>query len=222
MIEPLLPGGAVAYRWTCDLCGYHRASSPLEDTCLIQARHICPEDPLSENMKTVILICWEKLDVVMDELMPLAAQSKLDPLGPGHLTAEGWARLDQVKAKARGMAEIMAVWSAPHFRDADAIAHEAAARWQARQAGEERHTRGTVIALAGADARATYALERAGARPSGRRTTTASTFVPSKQFAPDEVVAIKNAATMGFPLEDIAKMFKCTEANIKKVLEAAS
>jgi predicted DNA binding protein len=206
MIEPVLPGNTIAFRWTCDLCGYHRADSGVEQTNLIHARHVCPEDPMA-NGKTVILLCWEELDKVIDKIKDTSAPEQFREVA---------------KYQAQGMAAIMVKWTAPHFRTTADISAEALARWQARQAGEERHTRGTVIATAGPDLRATFALEgrsSSGARPV--RTTTPRP-APSKQFTPDEVAAIRAAFGAGADMKMLTTAFKCSEDNIKTVLEAAS
>ena len=160
---------------------------------------------MADNQKTVILLCWEELDKVIDTIK--------DPNVPEQFR-------EVAKYQAQGMAAIMVKWSAPHFRTTADISAEALARWQARQAGEERHTRGTLVSTASADLHATFALERAGARPSRPARTTTPHPTPSKQFTPDEVAAIRAAFGAGADMKMLTTAFKCSEDNIKAVLNA--
>lgn len=200
------------HTWTCDTCGDHRTDYGLEATCLIQARHICGGANMPEG-KTVILLCWEELDKVMDEFMPLYAAMR-----GGTIALGDEARLEHLKAKARGMAEIMQYWTLPHFRTADEIAKEATARYRARVAGEERETLGTVVGRAGVDLAATYARQGVSTRPA----PTARAAAPKPAAAtvkPQDAAAIKNGHASGlFSVEELAKMYKLTVQQVTSIV----
>lgn len=193
MIEHYL--GSV-YRWTCDVCGYHRTDTGIETTSLIQARHIC-EDNMTG--KPVVLSCWEELDRLLDIIK--------DPNQPQ-------AYRDNAIAEARGASRILVKWTAPHYRTTEDISREALKRWTARQAGEEPYTLGTVVAQASADLAVSLGTKQGASRPAASTPRPA----PSRQFAPDEVTAIKNGSSMGWDNKMLATAFKCTEDQIKAVL----
>jgi len=178
------------------VCGYHRTDAGIETTSLIQARHIC-EDNM--NGKPVILSCWEELDAIIDRIKD-----------PAEIDREG------AVAEARGMAKIIVRWTAPHYRTTQDISREALRRWQARQAGEEPYTLGTVVAQASADLAVSLGTRTGTAAPAARTPRPA----PSKQFTEEEVTAIKNGHAMGFSLKDLATAFKCQESNISAVIAA--
>lgn len=194
------------YRWTCDMCGYHRVNTGIETTSLIQARHICEVDmdgfPV-EHGKSLIIQSWEKLDRLIDTIK--------NPDRPEH-------EREFAKAQALGVAQVMVIFTRPHFNSERDISIEALARWTARQEGEERVTLGTSVARAAADLGVSLGTKAGSPASSARSAAPTSRPAPSRQFAPDEVTAIKNAHSMGFGNSDIAKMFKCTEANISAVL----
>lgn len=185
---------ASVYRWTCDTCGYHRTDTGVENTSLIQARHIC-EDNMTG--KPVILSCWEELDILMDRIKDPAEVDR-----------------DGAIAEARGAAKILVKWTAPHYRTTQDISREALRRWTARQQGEDPYTLGTVVAQASADLAVSLGTRTGTAAPAVRTPRPA----PSKQFTQEEVTAIKNGHSMGFSLKDLATAFKCQESNISAVL----
>jgi hypothetical protein len=140
------------------------------------------------------------------------------------LLQEGWAKLDDVidaiyistdlddrdalKAQAKGMSEILALFMVPHFTDSKSIAQEALRRYKARQAGDE-----------------TYETPGLGSRATEQ--PSASKYVPSAPKA----VSIAISLTEGeqsmvremiesglFTVQALAKQLGKSEAEIQAVL----
>jgi len=157
--------------------------------------------------KMVVLICWEILDGVMDELMPLAKQEKEATILLGDEQ-----RLFELKAKARGMAEILCVWTVPHYRTANDVAKEAARRYKARVEGNTEYvTLGTVIALASADLAISL-----GTKATPRKPTPVATKITVKPF---EQTAIKLGASSGmFTEAELAGMYKISIDEVRAVI----
>lgn len=105
---------------------------------------------------------WEQLDAQVDEIVALAPLVDAERLLRGdQATAAVWAKrrqLAEMKAAARGKAEILALIMEPIFTTADEISTEAGLRYDARRRGVEHHTPGTNPATAAQDLKA--ALER--------------------------------------------------------------
>lgn len=153
----------------------------------------------SPQGKTVVLLCWEELDALLDIIK--------DPSRPQH-------ERDGAIAEARGAARVLVKWTAPHYRTTTDISREALRRWTARQEGEDPYTLGTVVNQASADLAVSLGTRTGTARPAASTPRPA----PSRQFTPEEVTAIKNGSSMGFSLKDLATAFKCAESNISAVL----
>jgi len=77
--------------------------------------------------ESILTIAWRQLDETVDQIVAL---------GVAGATPEQQYDLDQLKAAARGKAEILALFMTPHFADADAISAEAARRYTARVTGD--------------------------------------------------------------------------------------
>lgn len=82
--------------------------------------------------KSIILVAWEQLDDAVDEIMELTARKPADPLNQADINHD----LAIAKAAARGKAEILALLTVPHFRNAEAVSLESGRRYQARKAGD--------------------------------------------------------------------------------------
>lgn len=214
--------GTSAVRWTCPDCDDHRTDN-IETVEFIQARHVCKGVNV-DNTKTVILSCWEELDATIDLLMPHVEALK----NAESATIGAQALVDGLKMKARGMAEIMAHWTVPHFRTADEVAKEAMVRYRARKAGEEHHTPGTVIALAGADLAASYERQGVSDKPSAATIATIKRMAGEKKVPPAPVkitvspkdqLTIKHGKSSGmFTEAELAMMYKISEAEVRAII----
>lgn len=118
----------------------HRAMFETQDEAVLaEIHHRCKEDDV-----TLVEQAWAQLDAQVDEIMTLAPQveAEKDIYGAGLDYGAGQRRaaLDVAKARARGKAEILALFMAPHFTTADEISQEAGNRYQARQTGNTTYT----------------------------------------------------------------------------------
>jgi hypothetical protein len=85
--------------------------------------------------ESILTIAWRQLDETVDQIVAQQQAVKaLDPTKPD--LTDTVDVLIQLKAAARGKAEILALFMAPHFADADAISAEAARRYTARVTGD--------------------------------------------------------------------------------------
>ena len=96
--------------------------------------HKCPRrGPTVTTGKSLIHKAWEQLDAEVDELMRLGGQPT---------TTDVLDQIIEKKARARGKAEILALFMTPHFATADQIADEAGRRYGLRAAGKHVDTPG--------------------------------------------------------------------------------
>jgi hypothetical protein len=77
---------------------------------------------------TLVEQMWARLDSIMDEIQLLPDTTEMDP------EAYNEAQLFEanLKGKARGVAEMIAIFMQPHFADANEVAREAKRRADAR------------------------------------------------------------------------------------------
>ena len=168
---------------------------------------------MSEGNKTVILICWETLDGVMEELMPLIRQDK-----DGIIALGDEERLCKLKSKARGMAEIIAIWTTPHFRTADDVAKEANRRHKAREAGEEHTTPGTMVGNASVDLAVTFSNQGLKSNPTKAAPEKAR---PVLAVSSEVRAQLINGFSSGFfTVSDLAKMYSISEQSVKSIVGA--
>jgi hypothetical protein len=125
--------------YRCSGCKWGRGYGSASEADIAQAFHACPwrgaDMPAG---KSIIEKSWEQLDAQLDEIIALKA--KVNSLGGGDtmkVDTEGW--IDQfaaARARARGKAEILALFMAPHFNTADEVSMESSRRRAARLAGD--------------------------------------------------------------------------------------
>lgn len=171
-------------------------------------------------MTSIIQQMWAEVDSVLGELM------KSD----GDTT--------HLKGQLHGMTKMIQLISAPYYPTHDDVKREAVTRREDRLAGRHHMTPGceTITIMPGGE-RVANAAERvptpwerehraAPAAASGGMgsTRTAPTkrgsAAPAKHFTAEEVTKIKAAHAAGFDLKMLAVANKCTEDNIKAVLES--
>lgn len=128
--------------WRCPRCKWGRPYSSRHDAEITQAYHACEarpkfkEEPAMPAGESILTIAWRQLDETVDQIVAL---------GVAGATPEAQYDLDQLKAAARGKAEILALFMVPHFVDADgnpsadAISEEAARRYTARVTGNAEY-----------------------------------------------------------------------------------
>lgn len=174
--------------------------------------------------KTLVEQMWEKLDLSMD-LIKDDSQSDL-------------VKHDE-KIRARAISEMIAIFMAPFFTDANGVAAEAQKRWKARQAGEDYETPGLghrryeSAAMAHASAAEgwyetpedgyTTNPARAGEPRNQRRTTATPRRAPlqSKQLSPQEADAVRLAHKQMpqiFTVAVLAKQYGVSEAVVKEAV----
>lgn len=191
------------YPWV-DRCG--------EPSCLwrvavkepIPRYHKCPHLGGTTHFAwsiTVTLVeeMWHRLDSVMDELALLQAEPE-----PDH------DMLLTLKGRARGIAEMIAIFMRPHFSNANEVAREAKRRADARaREDKEYETRG---------------LGQYRYSPPSAEEAVKYKREPEKRPKPaivseDDAAKIRKAFNH-FPIEMLAKTFGITEAQVKTIAES--
>lgn len=122
----MVPGSPVAPLWTAhhEVCGWRT----MHDT---EAAAQAAETKHEEDEMKLVEQAWAQLDDQMDEMANLT-QRISEALAPA-------SDLVEARGRARGKAEILALFMAPHFTTADEIRDEAIRRWQARQSGDRTY-----------------------------------------------------------------------------------
>lgn len=151
------------WKFECDRqgCFYVVCADSEREAEFERYAHACPRKggPMGPS---VIQQAWAQLDDEVDEIMKLTPVVEAEKrLGGYEATPAVWARrrgLAEMKARARGKSEILALIMSPIFTTADEISAEAGQRYAARLMGLTRQTPGTDPATAAHDLR--DALER--------------------------------------------------------------
>lgn len=208
---------------------------------MLQAKHWCKESGMAQ---TIILSCWQELDLIMDKMMPLADRANPKKPQQGALEDFELAELAELKAQARGMAKILVLWTQPVFNSPEAIAKESMARYRARQSATKHYTPGTEIALTGEDLQEFYkqygvtskhspdgygtpanapvidpATERKlPTAPQARRRAPAAPKPPAKVVDEKTAATIRSALASGmFSKDDLAKMYKLSVSQVEAI-----
>lgn len=160
----------------------------------VATTHHCPSvgpTKIGGSMtKTLVVQVWDLLDADMTKLM------------------EGEGDKAILKASCRAYAEVLAIFMVPFFHTADEIAREASRRYKAKKADEEYETPGL------------GSLKYMPPLGSPERTVPKAAPAQSKSmFDAKTLAAIKFASESGiFKVEEIAKMYHVTVADIEKAL----
>lgn len=126
-------GAAGNHVWRCPRCLWGRPHETRQSAEIVQAYHACEQrmahgkEPHMPAGESLLMIAWRQLDETVDQIIDAENSRDLE-------TRTETAEL--LKAAARGKAEILALFMAPHFDTADAISEEAARRYIARVAGD--------------------------------------------------------------------------------------
>ena len=120
-------------------CFMHMTVNTEEEQTHYLANHGCPywggESKVSWSVtKTLVEELWFKLDDTMSDLMETQRMAQL-PDGEKNYSHA----LDVLKARARAIAECLAIFMKPFFEDANAIAAEALRRYTARKEGDTEY-----------------------------------------------------------------------------------
>ena len=171
-------------------------------------------------LTSIIQQMWAEVDSVLGELM------KSD----GDTT--------HLKGQLHGMTKMIQLISAPYYPTHDDVKREAVIRREDRLAGRHHMTPGCeTITITPGGGRVANAAERiptpwerdhraapVAASGAGKLARTPITkrdsVAPAKHFSPEDVAKIKAAHAAGFDLKMLAVANKCTEDNIKAVLES--
>lgn len=191
------------------LCFYQGSYADEVMARKIQETHPCPwygggKTTISRGMMSDMFLApiWKMLDETVDELME--------------------ENREDLAARARALADALAVLMPPFFYTGDEVAHEAMVRHQKRQAGEEYETPG-IGRLRFAVPPGAQELTPSGlSHASVAGTKHAPEYHPaeaSKNFGlPEERVAeIVKSLKAGFPTRMLAEAYGVNEALIKSI-----
>ena len=172
-------------------------------------------------LTSIIQQMWAEVDSVLGELM------KSD----GDTT--------HLKGQLHGMTKMIQLISTPYYPTHDDVKREAVTRREDRLAGRHHMTPGceTITIMPGGkpvanaaeriptpwerEHRAAPVAASGAGRPTTRTPATKrDSGATAKHFSPEDVVKIKAAHAAGFDLKMLAVANKCTEDNIKAVLES--
>jgi hypothetical protein len=185
-------------------CFWHISCASEEDAIRQQQEHACPwwggETKVSWTVtRTLVEQMWDKLDTEFYKIV----HDGLDSV--------------ENKARARAIAECIAIFSPPHFRTADEVVAEAKRRYEAEQADEEYETPG--IGSRRYEIAEQWNKDRRtdGYTTDPNRTKPAAPSVNVDQKTSE---AIRFASESGmFTEEQIAKTYGISVAVVKQVLE---
>lgn len=214
----------------CDVpgCGTRCLAKDPDDLAKLLTIHYTKNCPNKNNklrlgggaLTSIIQQMWAEVDSVLGELM------KSD----GDTT--------HLKGQLHGMTKMIQLISAPYYPTHDDVKREAVTRREDRLAGRHHMTPGceTITIMPGGKPVANVAeriptpWERehraapVAASGAGKPTRTPAikrdSGATAKHFSPEDVVKIKAAHAAGFDLKMLAVANKCTEDNIKAVLES--
>lgn len=156
---------------------------------------------------TLVEQMWHRLDSIMDELALL-------PKNTAEMDPEEYREHEifeaNLKGKARGVAEMIAIFMNPHFTDANEVAREAKRRADARARQDESYE------TAGLG-------QRRYEHPPSVTAEDAVKYkrepAPKPILSPDEITKMKRAYG-SFPPDLLAKTFGITVEQVKQICEA--
>lgn len=214
----------------CDVpgCGTRCLVKDSDDLAKMVGVHYSKNCPNKNNklrlgggaLTSIIQQMWAEVDSVLGELM------KSD----GDTT--------HLKGQLHGMTKMIQLISAPYYPTHDDVKREAVTRREDRLAGRHHMTPGceTITIMPGGkpvanaaeriptpwerEHRAAPVAASGAGKPTRTPATKRDSVATAKHFSPEDVIKIKAAHAAGFDLKMLAVANKCTEDNIKAVLES--